>query len=50
MKIAKEQFDSGGIIFDHKVFVSYREKLETEEDVNTFVSSNSWNFLIVFLS
>ena len=34
---SKEQFDSGGIIYDKKILIRFNEKLENEKDVNNFV-------------
>ena len=34
---SKEQFDSGGIIYDKKILIRFNEKLENEQDVNVFV-------------
>jgi len=34
---SKEQFDSGGIIYDKKILIRFNEKLENEQDVNNFV-------------
>jgi hypothetical protein len=34
---SKEQFDSGGIIFDKKILIRFNEKLENEQDVDNFV-------------
>ena len=34
---SKEQFDSGGIIYDKKILIRFNEKLENEQDVDNFV-------------
>ena len=34
---SKEQFDSGGIIYDKKILIRFNEKLENEQDVDVFV-------------
>ena len=34
---SKEQFDSGGIIYDKKILIRFDEKLENEQDVDNFV-------------
>ena len=34
---SKEQFDSGGIIYDNKILIRFNEKLENEQDVDSFV-------------
>lgn len=34
---SKEQFDSGGIIYDKKILIRFNEKLENEQDVDAFV-------------
>lgn len=34
---SKEQFDSGGIIYDKKILIQFNEKLENEQDVDSFV-------------
>jgi len=34
---SKEQFDSGGILFDKKILIRFNEKLENEKDVDLFV-------------
>ena len=34
---SKEQFDSGGIIYDKKILIRFNEKLENEQDVDVFI-------------
>lgn len=34
---SKEQFDSGGIIYDKKILIRFNEKLENEQDIDVFV-------------
>jgi hypothetical protein len=37
LRKSKEQFDSGGIIYNKNILIRFDEKLETEAEVDTFV-------------